>query len=116
MFDIKRYGIYFIIGGLLTTTIVGLEEFGSTVWSRLAALFPVFTWLAYLIIGSYGGTGQQVAAHAKFVLIGTIFCWIPYMFTIIYLSPKIGVQKGVLSAVGVFIVLAVIFTYVYYHI
>jgi len=114
-FEWKRYSLYFLIGGLLTTTIVGLEEFGSTTLSRLAALFPVFTWLAYLIIGQFG-TGQQISQHAKFVLIGTIFCWIPYMMAIIYFSPKIGVHKAVFSAIGIFIVLAMVFTYVYYHI
>ena len=110
-----RYAFYFVVGGAVTVTIVGLEEFGSTLFSRLAALFPVFTWLAYLFIGGFG-TAKQVSEHATFVLFGTIFSWIPYMATIVLLSPKIGVHKAVLSAIGVFLVIALVYIYAYYHI
>jgi uncharacterized membrane protein (GlpM family) len=113
--DLSRYAIYFVTGGLITTAIVGFEESGFTLISRIAALFPVFTWLAYLFIGA-SGTAQQVSAHAKFVLIGTIFSWIPYMLTIIYLSPKIGVNKAVLISIAVFLVVSSIFTYIYLRI
>ena len=106
------YVLYFVIGGLITTLIVVLEESGLTLLSRLAALFPVFTWIAYLFIGGFG-TAQQVSEHAKFVLIGTIFSWIPYMLTIVYLAPKLGVHKAVLIAIGVFVVIALIYSYVY---
>lgn len=114
-FSFLKYLLYFMIGGVVTVTIVGFEEFGSTLFSRLAALFPVFTWIVYLIIGQTG-TVKQVTDHATFVLFGTIVSWIPYMATIIWLSPKIGVQKAVLSAIGVFIVVALVFIYVYPHI
>ena len=114
-FSLWKYIIYFLIGGAVTVTIVGFEEFGSTLFSRLAALFPVFTWLAYLIIAQFG-TAKQVSSHATFVLFGTIFSWIPYMGTIILLSPKVGVQKAVLIAIAVFIVAALVFIYAYSHI
>ena len=114
-FSLIRYAIYFIIGGIVTVTIVGFEEFGSPLISRLAAIFPVFTWLAYLIIGQLG-SGKDVAQHATFVLFGTIVSWIPYMATIIWLSPKIGVQRAVLCAIGVFLIMAFIFIYAYPHI
>ena len=110
-----KYLLYFIAGGVITTAIVALEESGMPLLSRLAALFPVFTWLAYLFIGQ-SGTAQQVADHAKFVLIGTIISWIPYMLSIIYFSPKLGVYKSIALSIAIFIIIALIFTYFYFRI
>jgi len=39
--------------------------------SRLAALFPVFTWLSYLFIGRSQG-GEAVSSQALFVLLGRL--------------------------------------------
>ena len=113
--DISKYLLYFLTGGVITTIIVGFEESGFTLISRIAALFPVFTWIAYLFIGN-SGTAQQISEHAKFVLLGTILSWIPYMLAIIYLTPKIGVNKSILIAIGVFLVISLIYSYVYFKI
>ncbi len=110
--DFVKYLIYFITRGIVTTTIVFFEQSGMTLISRLAALFPVFTWLAYLFIGSFGAP-QQVSEHAKFVLIGTIISWVPYMLAIIYLSPKFGVHKAILIAISIFIIIALVYSYIY---
>ena len=110
--DWSKYPFYFIAGGIVTTAIVALEESGMPLLSRFAALFPVFTWLAYLFIGS-SGTAEQVASHATFVLIGTIVSWIPYMLCIIYFAPKFGVVKAVLIGIAVFVVIALTFSYFY---
>ena len=65
-----KYLLYFVTGGIITTAIVSLEESGMPLLSRLATLFPVFTWLSYLFLGQTE-TPQQIASHAKFVLTGT---------------------------------------------
>lgn len=108
----EKYLFYFLTGGLITTAIIVLEESGMPLLSRLAALFPVFTWMAYLFLGQ-SGTGQQIADHAKFVLIGTIVSWIPYMLSIIYFSPRIGVYKAIGISVGIFLITATLFSYFY---
>ena len=109
------YILYFVTGGIITTAIVALEESGMPLLSRLAALFPVFTWIAYLFLGQ-SESGQQIAEHAKFVLLGTIVSWIPYMLTIIYFAPRIDVTQAILLAVGVFIVVASLFSYFYFKV
>ena len=111
-----RYILYFIIGGLITTAIVGFEESGLTLVSRIVAIAPVFTWLAYLIIGNSGGTAQEIANHAKFVLIGTLVSWIPYMISIIYFTPKLGINKAVLISLLIFLIIAAAFSYIYFKI
>lgn len=106
------YIFSFILGGLITTAIVYFEASGFSLLSRLAALFPVFTWLSYFFIGKLAGA-QEVSRHSLFVLLGTMVAWVPYMLTIYFLAPKIGSTKAILLAIVVFLVMAFIFVKFY---
>ena len=103
--NISNLIIYFITGGLFTTIIVVLEEAGQRTLSALATLVPVFTLVAYFFIGQTKG-GKAVGQHAKFVLVGTLISWVPYMLVVAYLSPKIGPNKAILAGLVVFFILA----------
>lgn len=97
--------IYFITGGLFTTLIVGLEKSGRRTLSGFATLIPVFTLVAYFFIGQSAGN-TAVSQHAKWVLVGTLASWVPYMLAVAYLAPKIGSSKAILAGLGIFLVLA----------
>lgn len=102
------YIFSFIIGGTVTVAIVYFEASGMPLLSRLAALFPIFTWLSYLFIGKLSGP-QAVSRHSLFVLLGTLVCWVPYMFVIYWLSPKIGSFKAIAAGIVIFLILALLF-------
>lgn len=104
----KEYIFAFFAGGAVTVAITYFEASGLPTLSRLAALFPVFTWLSYLFIGKLSGA-EAVSRHALFVLFGTTVAWLPYMFMIYFFAPKIGAAKSVFLGIIVFIVLALIF-------
>ena len=106
------YLFSFIIGGIITTSIVFLENIGLPLASKIATLLPVYTWLSYVFFGLEKKEGFVVES-AKFTTWGTIFVWIPYMLVIIFLTPRIGVYYSIFAALAVFIVLAVIFSFVY---
>ena len=106
--------IYFITGGLFTTLIVVLEQSKFRLLSGLMALIPVFTLVSYIFIGNTEG-GLAVTQHAKFVLWGTIVSWIPYMIAVVYLSPKIGPTKAIITGMIIFFILATIFTLTVNH-
>ena len=106
--DIKSSLIYFLTGGLVTLLIVGLEKSGLRTWSGLATLMPVFTLVAYLFIGNTRG-GEALAAHAKFVLVGTAVAWAPYMLVVILLAPRLGAYKAIAAALSVFFIFALSF-------
>ncbi|OGI15567.1 MAG: hypothetical protein A2Z52_02430, partial [Candidatus Moranbacteria bacterium RBG_19FT_COMBO_42_6] len=89
-----EYIFAFLIGGTITVAITYFEASGWPTLSRLAALFPVFTWLSYLFIGKLAGP-ESVSKHALFVLLGTIVAWLPYMLVIYYFSPKIGSMPSI---------------------
>ncbi len=107
-----EYVLAFVVGGLVTLAITWFEASGFPLLSRLAALFPVFTWISYLFIGTLKG-GKEVSSHVLFVLLGTIFAWIPYMLVIYYLSQKINPIYAILIAIGVFVILALVFIKLY---
>lgn len=109
-----KYLLYFVTGGAITTAIVSLEESGMPLFSRLAALFPVFTRLSYIFLGQTESP-QQIASHAKFVLTSTLVSWVPYMLSIIYISPRIGIYKAILVSVVLFTVIALLYSWLYYR-
>jgi len=106
--NISNIIIYFITGGLFTTIIVVLEKTGQKTLSALATLIPVFTLVAYFFIGQTEG-GKAVGHHARFVLVGTLISWVPYMLVVAYFAPKIGPNKAILAGLIVFFVLALIY-------
>lgn len=108
----SEYIFAFFAGGAITVAITYFEASGYPLLSRLAALFPVFTWLSYLFIGRIAGP-DAVSKNALFVLWGTIFAWLPYMFVIYYFAPRIGSTRAVALALAVFIILAIIFIKIY---
>lgn len=95
----------FIVGGTVTALIVGLEQSGRRTWSGLAALVPVFTVVSYLFIGA-SKDARAVSEHSKFVLVGTLVSWIPYMLAVALLAPRVGTNKAIGLGLGVFFVLA----------
>ena len=109
--SISNLIIYFVTGGLVTTIIVVLEQSGRRTLSELATLIPVFTLVAYFFIGQTKG-GQAVGQHARFVLVGTLISWVPYMLVVAYLAPKVGSNKAILAGLAVFFVLALVYIWV----
>jgi len=97
--------INFLVGGTVTALIVGLEESGHRIWSGLAALVPVFTVVSYVFIGA-SKDAAAVSQHSKFVLVGTLVSWIPYMAMVALLAPRVGTNKAIGFGLATFFVLA----------
>lgn len=106
--------IYFVTGGVVTTTIVLLEQSGMRLLSGLATLMPVFTLIAYIFIGESRG-GIDLSNHAKLVLTGTIVAWVPYMLVIIWLAPHLSAYKAIGAGLAAFFVCAIAFLLLTQH-
>ena len=98
----------FLVGGTVTSLIVGLEERHLRLWSGLAALLPVFTIVSYFFIGATQG-GIAVGQHSRFVLVGTLVSWVPYMVVVAWLAPILGANRGIGAGLLVFLILATAF-------
>ena len=103
--QLKNLAIYFVIGGTVTALIVALEQSNHRLLSGLATLIPVFTLVAYYLIGDSRG-GTAVSQHAWLVLVGTLVAWCPYMIVVAMLAPKIGTAKAIPAGLLAFFVLA----------
>jgi len=108
---LSSLAIYFVTGGLVTTIIVILEQVGNRTLSGLATLVPVFTLVGYFFIGQNKG-GQAVAQHARFVLVGTLVSWVPYMLVVASLAPRFGPNRAIVAGLAVFFVLALSYIFV----
>lgn len=102
--------VYFVTGGTFTALIVALEEGGQRTLSGLAALVPIFTLVAYIFIGQSQG-GLAVSQHAKWVLVGTLVSWVPYMLAVAYFANKVGPQEAIIIGMGFFFVLALVYIF-----
>jgi uncharacterized membrane protein (GlpM family) len=109
--NIQSIIIAFLVGGTVTTLITALEVSNMRVWSGIAALAPVFTLISYLFIAKTE-SGLAVSQHAKFLLVGTIITWTPYMLTIILLAPRIGSVHSVVIGFLIFCVFAAVFVFI----
>lgn len=105
---ILNYLFSFLVGGTVTLIIVYGEASNSPLLSRIAALFPVFTWISYFFLSSMVSQ-TKLEKHVLFVLLGTLIAWVPYMLVFYFLIPKIGPNKALLSAMICFFILAFIF-------
>jgi uncharacterized membrane protein (GlpM family) len=104
--SLTNFLLYFLTGGIVTTAIVGLEQTNHRLLSGLATLIPVFTLVAYVFIGQTQN-GVAVSQHAKFVLVGTIASWVPYMLVVIWLAPRLGPSRAILAGLVTFFALAI---------
>lgn len=98
----------FIVGGGITALIVGFEESQMRILSGVAALMPVFTMVSYFFIGA-SQNSVAVSQHSKFVLVGTLVAWIPYMAVIALTATKLGTNKSLALGMIVFFTLAGIY-------
>lgn len=102
---LSSFLLSFVIGGTVTALIVGLEASNMRLWSGLAALVPVFTVVSYVFIGVQKDA-MAVSQHSKFVLLGTLVSWVPYMLVVAYAAPKLGSSRAIGLGLLVFFVLA----------
>lgn len=109
--DIYNTLIYFIAGGATVTAAVLLSEVGSPILSGLAILFPGITVISYYFIGKSMGV-TAASASINSTVVSSIIVWLPYMITLAYLTPKIGVNKAILYSIAVFLIIGVVWVYV----
>jgi uncharacterized membrane protein (GlpM family) len=108
--ELKNFLFSFLLGGMITALIVGLEASHMRTWSGVAALMPVFTMVSYFFIGA-SQNAIAVSQHAKFVLVGTLVSWVPYMAVIAWTAPRLGTNRSIILSLTVFFILAGAYVY-----
>jgi len=99
--DIKMLIMYFVIGGVVVSTVT---YFGSHAKSQLAAfiaMLPAVTVVTLCTIYSANGAGAAVS-YAKNLLI-MLPSWVLYILGIIFLLPRIGLAGSLIASIAVFL-------------
>lgn len=105
-----RYLLYFLMGGITVTLVVLFAEMGRPFLSGLAIVFPAVTVISFYFIGRAAGP-ESVAMTARSALYTSAVVWVPYILTVIYLAPRVGVNRALLMGVAVFLVVGSIWVY-----
>ncbi|OGW38277.1 MAG: hypothetical protein A2Y97_04645 [Nitrospirae bacterium RBG_13_39_12] len=99
-----KYFLYFLIGGF---TVSLVTYFASQSRGLLAAFFanlPVITAVTFLTI--YLESGQKAVVSYAEGLIIMLFPWLAYIFTIIFLTDRIGFFQSLIFGIFLYILFA----------
>ena len=106
-----EYVLYFIVGGVVVTTVAALARAGYPFLSGLALMFPSVTVLSFYFIGRSKGSAFVVTT-AKSSLLAALLVWTPYILTIIYMAPRVGVNKALAVGFLVFLFFGAMWIYI----
>lgn len=101
-----KYILYFLLGGTIVSLVC---YFASHLKGLIAAFFanlPVITLVTFIIIYFEAGE-KNVVVYAKSLLV-MLFPWLIYIFSVIILTPKIGVIPSLLTGLGAYLIFSYI--------
>jgi len=100
-----KYIIYFLVGGTIVSVVTYLASHAKGLLAAFVANLPVITLITFLII--YFESGQKsVISYAQGLII-MLFPWLAYIFSIIFLTNRIGFISSLV--IGVFLYLLTAF-------
>ncbi len=108
--EILNILLYFIVGGSAVTAAVLLAEAGNPFLSALAILFPGTSLVSYYFIGKIVGA-EAVAISVKSTIVSAFIVWMPYLITLMYLTPRLGIERALIVGVIVFLVMGAAWTF-----
>src|SRR5271157_5763295 len=99
-----KYIIYFIIGGTVISAVTYFASHAKSLLAAFLANMPVITLITFLTI--YYETGQKaVVPYAEGLLI-MLFPWLMYIFTIIFLTPRLGFFPSLITGLTLYFTIA----------
>lgn len=100
-----KYIIYFLVGGTIVSVVTYLASHAKGLLAAFVANLPIITLITFLII--YFESGQKsVISYAQGLII-MLFPWLAYIFSIIFLTNRIGFISSLV--IGVFLYLLTAF-------
>lgn len=91
-----KYIIYFVIGGTVVSLVTYLAGSAKGLLAAFFANLPVITFITFLTI--YADAGEKAVVDYAKGLIIMLFPWLGYIFSVIFLTQKLGLMPSL--AVG----------------
>ena len=102
--DPKLLIAYFIIGGLIISTVTYFGSHGKSELAAFIAFLPATSLITVCTIYFAGGTGAAVS-YAKSMLI-LLPAWLFYVIGVIFLLPRLGLVIALLVSVAAYVAAA----------
>lgn len=103
-----KYLLYFLVGGSIITSAALLAELGHPFLGGILMVLPNLSLVGFYFVNKVAGS-SAVLVTVKSSLLGTIFVWPVYMISILFLIPKLGVNKSLVIGLIISLFLAFIF-------
>jgi uncharacterized membrane protein (GlpM family) len=104
--DLKLLVIYFLIGGVIVSTITYFGSRGKSEIAAFIAFLPAISVVTLCTIYLASGTGAAVS-YAKNMLI-LLPAWLLYVLGVIFLLPRLGLALSLLVSVAAYLAAAFI--------
>ncbi len=99
-----KYLFYFLLGGTVVTVVTYYASHSRTLFAAFIANLPVMTLITFLMI--YREAGESaVVPYAKGLLI-MLVPWLLYIFTVLFMTPRIGMVPSLLVGLGCYVAIA----------
>ena len=104
--DNRMLILYFVIGGIVVTTVTYLGSHSKSMLAAFIALVPCVTVITLCTIYFNSGT-EATVSYAKNMLI-LLPPWILYVVGVILLLPRIGLAGSLVASIAILVVTAIL--------
>lgn len=102
--QLKNFIIHFLLGGTIVSLVTFIGSHGKGLLAAFIATFPTMTVITFSLL--YHKSGQTATvSYAKGLLLMTP-PWIVYVLCLIFLLPRIGFAKSIITGVSTYMILA----------
>lgn len=95
---------YFLIGGLVVSSVTYLAEHARGLWAAFIANMPTITVLTFLTI--YLESGPKAVIPYASGLVVMIVPWFAYILSVIFLTPRMGFVPSLILGIVLYFLMA----------
>jgi len=99
-----KYLFYFLVGGTVVSVVTYYASNARTLLAAFLANLPVMTLITFLMIYREAGEAA-VVPYAKGLLL-MLIPWLCYIFTVVFMTPRIGVVPSLLTGLSLYLAIA----------
>ena len=99
-----KYLFYFLVGGTVVSVVTYYASHARTLLAAFLANLPLMTLITFLMIYREAGEAA-VVPYAKGLLI-MLVPWLLYIFTVVFMTPRIGVAPSLLAGLSFYLAIA----------
>jgi hypothetical protein len=99
-----KYFLYFFTGGIVVSLVTYFASHAKGLLAAFFANLPVVTMITFLTI--YFESGEKAVVSYAEGLIIMLFPWLAYIFSVVFLTKKIGLLSSLMIGFSLYLVCA----------